>query len=154
MPRRWPARCAESLETKTVPTYLNIMAAPPEGAAVSPSGQPGSVPAVLTSAQSRALELMVALGNLFYEGQSAATCAVKPRLFPLLVGPTGAGKTWLVRLAAEKLRVKPLHLTFGSWLPLGIRQVRPTQFTIIDALLRTERVALHLDELEIGRAHV
>jgi hypothetical protein len=155
MPGRCPARRARSPTTKTVPTHINITAAPADGAAVSPSGQLGSisVPAVLTNAQARALELMVALGNLFYEGRGAATCAVRPRLFPLLVGPTGAGKTWLVRQAAEKLRVKPLHLTFGSWLPLGNRHERPTQFTIIDALLRSERVALHLDELDkVGAA--
>jgi hypothetical protein len=140
---------------KTVSTNFDISAALAGTATVLPSEHPGAISpsAVLTNAQAHALETMVALGNLFFNGQSISTCASKPRLFPLIVGPTGAGKSWLVRQAAEKLHVKPLHLTFGSWLPLGNRHDRPTQFTIIDALLRTERVALHLDELDkVGAA--
>ena len=105
-------------------------------------------PMVLTAAQSRALDAMVALGNLFFDGGAAGICAIRPRLFPLLVGPTGAGKSWLVRQAVDQLGGNLLHLTFGNWLPLGTRHERSTQFTIIDSLLQFERVVLHVDELD------
>ena len=116
--------------------------------ATAPATPAAPRPPILTGGQARALESMVALGELFYACGTTGLCAIRPRLFPLLVGPTGAGKSWLVRQVAEKLAVKLLPITFGSWLPLGARLDRPTQFTIIDALLRYDRVALHLDELD------
>ncbi len=57
---------------------------------------------LLTHAQCQAVERIVRLGSLYYSGL-AAGCRIKPRLWPLMVGPTGSGKSFLAREAAHLL---------------------------------------------------
>lgn len=89
------------------------------------------------------------MGRAFYAG-SSATLAVKPRLFPLVVGPTGAGKSHLVKLTAETLRANHLRVTYGDWVPRGAREGagEATTQRIIEAVLSHDRVLLHIDELD------
>lgn len=70
------------------------------------------------------------------------------RLNPLLVGPTGVGKSHLVAAAATAVGARYLRCTRGEWLAVGTDQGRPTVWQILDCLRRHERLCLHLDELD------
>lgn len=106
----------------------------------------------LTRSQANALDRIVRLGVLNYSG-IATQLAVSPRLWPLLAGPTGAGKSFLVRSAAEQLGASYLRVAYGDWIVQGARQPS-TMSAVISAALTCPRLVIHLDELDkmpIGR---
>ena len=104
---------------------------------------------MLTDSQRQVFEALTLYGETFFAREFRAL-KIKPRLFPLIVGPTGAGKSFLVRKAAAELDSHYLRLTFGDWLPRGVRPDSggQTAFTIISAALEEGRVLLHIDELD------
>jgi len=101
---------------------------------------------LLTQSQTAALERMRQLGELHFADVSASL-PVRPRLWPLLVGPTGAGKSFLVRQAATRLGASYLPVSYGGWIVQGARQVS-TPYTIIHTALDCPRLVVHLDELD------
>lgn len=104
----------------------------------------------LSQSQSDALETLVLLGRLFFGGAPKDQCdrPLQLRLFPLLAGPTGVGKSFLVRQAAKALYADYFRLTRGDWVVVGARAGRPTTWQIIDRALRRDMVVLHIDELD------
>ena len=102
---------------------------------------------VLTESHRAALDRIVAMGQIFYE-RPANTSPISLRLYPMLVGPTGAGKSRLVREAALCLNAELLKLCRGDWLPRGVRPGRATVFTILDRLLASERLCLNIEEAD------
>jgi SpoVK/Ycf46/Vps4 family AAA+-type ATPase len=70
------------------------------------------------------------------------------RLNGLIVGPTGAGKSFLAESVARQLGAKYFRVTRGDWLPTGCRDKRSTAFQVLDQVLSYDRVVLHLDELD------
>lgn len=114
---------------------------------ISPLFQNPSAPGPhLTEDQARVLERITALGTLYFKG-SARGCGIEPRLWPLIVGPTGCGKTHLSRLLAEQLGAHYLRLSYGDWIVQGARGTC-TFFSILAAALRHPRLVIHLDELD------
>jgi hypothetical protein len=105
---------------------------------------------VRTQSQENARGKIMALAELFFETNELCGLSIKPRFFPLIVGPTGAGKTMLIREAAESLGATLLRITFGDWMPRGIRGETgtPTSFQILSLLESNPRVVLHVDELD------
>ena len=106
----------------------------------------------LTRSQAHALDRIRRLGELHFCGV-ASQLPVRPRLWPLLVGPTGAGKSFLARTAAARLGAHYLPLSFGGWIAMGARQVA-TAYTILHTALDCPRLVVHLDELDklpVGR---
>lgn len=96
----------------------------------------------------RAVEqTMLELGELFYSGARLET-QLKLRLFPLIVGPTGVGKSHLVSRIAHALAAEYIKLTRGDWLVQGCKEGQPSVFSILDSVVSRERVVLHLDELD------
>jgi hypothetical protein len=87
------------------------------------------------------------MGQIFFE-RPANTSPISLRLYPLLVGPTGAGKSRLVHEAAALLNAEFFKLCRGDWLPRGVRPGRATVFTILDRLLACERLCLNLEEAD------
>lgn len=104
-------------------------------------------PAQETVSQRRAREFITKLGRLYFGGVDFGL-AIEPRLFPLLVGPTGVGKSHLVATVAKSFGAGYLRLTYGDWIPYGAKDRKDTRTVILEALLADERVVLHIDELD------
>lgn len=100
----------------------------------------------LTHDQVSVLERIKDLAVLYFN-DVAQGCAIEPRLWPLIVGPTGCGKSFLARQLARYMGAHYLHITYGDWIVQGARSTC-TQFSILDAALRHPRVVVHLDELD------
>lgn len=97
--------------------------------------------------QRLAYERCVALGRLHFSGR-AREALIQPRTYPLLMGATGVGKTYLVRAIADALSAHLVFLSFGRFMPAGARDARQTLFVILDALVAHQRVVVFLDELD------
>jgi hypothetical protein len=104
---------------------------------------------MLTRSQAHVFEQLVLMGETFFR-QDFAGLTIRPRLFPLVVGPTVAGKTFLVQRVAQRLGATHFRITWGDWIPRGARDGSGSQttFAILEALEQTEALLLHLDELD------
>jgi SpoVK/Ycf46/Vps4 family AAA+-type ATPase len=100
-----------------------------------------------TKSHRAARETLLAMGNLFFSGKQTLPM-IRLRLNGLIVGPTGAGKSFLAESVARQLRAKYFRVTRGDWLPTGCRDKRSTAFQVLDQVLSYDRVVLHLDELD------
>jgi hypothetical protein len=95
----------------------------------------------------RAREQITSLAELFFSGEQPLR-GLRLRLFPLVVGPTGVGKSHLVGHAATRLRSDYLKVTRGDWFVQGTKCGRPTVYQILDRVVTFPRVVLHIDELD------
>lgn len=102
---------------------------------------------VLANGHRAALNRLVEMAEIFYN-RSATGMRIALRLFPLVVAPTGAGKSFLIKQAAAILKADYFKITRGDWCPRGTKVGRPTTFLILDRLLTNDRVCLHLDECD------
>lgn len=100
-----------------------------------------------TQSHRTARETLIEMGRLFFSGVRVLP-GIRLRLLPLVIGPTGAGKSFLVERVARELGAHYVKLTRGDWLVMGSRAGRPTMYQILDALVSHERVVVHLDELD------
>ena len=100
-----------------------------------------------TQSHHAAHETLTVLGQLFYTRQCEHQL-IKPRLFPLIVGPTGSGKSHLVERVATEIVADYFKVTRGDWIPQGAKTARPTMYQIMDRAWSRERVLLHVDELD------
>jgi hypothetical protein len=85
-------------------------------------------------------------GELFF-GPKLHSLRIQPRLTPLVVGPTGAGKTHIIESMSNKLGAKFLKISFGDWVPTGANEACPTMKMIFRQIEAHQRVVLLLDEL-------
>lgn len=85
-------------------------------------------------------------GEIFF-GPKLHPLRIQPRLTPLVVGPTGAGKTHIIESMCHKLGAKFLKISFGDWVPTGANEACPTMKMIFRQIEAHERVVLLLDEL-------
>jgi SpoVK/Ycf46/Vps4 family AAA+-type ATPase len=104
---------------------------------------------VLTPSQEKALELLTAMAEAFFEeALDPRHSPVQLRLNPLLIGPSGVGKTHLVRLLARRLGGLPvLTFTVGNWIVAGAKSENTHQ-VIARTLEEHERAIVFLDELD------
>jgi ATPase family associated with various cellular activities (AAA) len=102
-----------------------------------------------TKSQQQVLEQVLIMGETFFS-RDFAGLTIQPRLYPLIVGPTGSGKTFLLKQAAAELNATYWHVTFGDWLPRGVRDGAGVQttFAILNALAGAKRLVVHIDELD------
>ena len=100
-----------------------------------------------TNSHRAARDTLLAMGNLFFSGKHTLP-KIRLRLNGLIVGPTGAGKSFLAESVARQLGAKYFRVTRGDWLPTGCRDKRSTAFQVLDQVLSYNRVVLHLDELD------
>ena len=107
-------------------------------------------PVYLTSSQQAVFDTLLDLGLLHYGGFGEPDgTGLRPRLYPLVCAPTGAGKSFLVERAARLLGADYFRATFGEWIPLGTRDPRNATLVRLGQLLtRSRRVVAHVDELD------
>lgn len=101
----------------------------------------------MTCSQASAHSKLRAMGTLFFK-TAGCDALLRPRFMPLLLGPTGAGKSSLLRRIAEELGAKFLRASGGEWIPAGAKDARPTVLTILDLLASNTRLVLMIDELD------
>lgn len=101
---------------------------------------------VRTASQARIAEQLRRFARLSFA--PPPSLGVKLRLNPLLIGPSGVGKTELVRQLGADLGIPVLKFTVGDWVPLGARNGTPTLQVLRQALDQEQQLVLHLDELE------
>lgn len=103
---------------------------------------------LFTKNQEKVYEDLTLLCDLFFDRQYDGI--IKPRLDPLIAGPTGAGKSHLIRELSGYADAHYYPTTYGNWMPLGTRSDTggPTMFNLLDAIFSNHRVLLHLDELD------
>ena len=103
----------------------------------------------LTQSQATAYRRISAMARAFFSN-SDSHLKIQPRLMPLCVGPTGVGKTSLLRLIATENKASFFRTSAGEWVPIGVRSVRPTLTVIIEALANspTGAVVVLIDELD------
>ena len=110
----------------------------------------GRPPPNLTSSQRQAYEALFDYGSLYFQKQNLpAGSSLRPRLFPLLAGPTGSGKSKLAESVAHALGAEYFHVTYGDWVPLGARDPNSsTLIRIAKLLIQEKRLVVHIDELD------
>lgn len=101
----------------------------------------------LSANQQQAFKRCVQVGELFFS-QRQFVKGFKIRSFPLIAGPTGAGKSHLVRKIAQALDCEYVRLDYGTWIPRGAKEDPNTMEFIADKALDHKRVLVHLDELD------
>jgi len=73
---------------------------------------------------------------------------LKPRLDPLVVGPTGMGKSHLVRAVAKSLNIPMLRLSYNEWLLNGARETPATLTRVHYFINSATRGIIHIDEMD------
>jgi hypothetical protein len=103
----------------------------------------------LTQSQTEAHRRIAAMARAFF-ARPDFPCKIQPRLMPLLLGPTGVGKSSLLRRVAEENDAAFVRTSAGEWVPIGARSVRPTVATILSALADSPSgaVVVLVDELD------
>lgn len=71
-----------------------------------------------------------------------------PRLNPLVAGPSGMGKSHLVRALAEDLEMPVFRVTPSSWMVSGAKDQVATLNRILAFVLREDIGIIHVDELD------
>lgn len=109
-----------------------------------------TTPTLLSPTQRRAFEQLQAMARLFFEGAGDVTnLKIRPRNCPLVVGPTGCGKSFLVEAVARSSNAHFLKASVGDWIPIGAaNDYKPTLFAILDQVVEHARVVLFLDEFD------
>lgn len=100
--------------------------------------------------QQRAYEILRSTARAFFSDEWKSFTLVRPRFNRLLIGPSGTGKTHLVRALATELQLPMLELSFLNWIPIGAveRGARPTWLDLGEFCCRHERGIIFLDEID------
>jgi len=102
---------------------------------------------LFTQSQQAARNILLLMGRTFYSGVQIMP-DLKLRLYPLLIGPTGVGKSQIVKTVANRLGAHYLRICRGDWNVVGSRAGRPTTYQVLDYVATYPRVLLHVDELD------
>ena len=121
---------------------------------ILPAGQPcpaatqhsGQNPPMLSRSQTEVLATMRTMLAVFRSG-SPSLAGITPRFHPLLVGPTGAGKTFLAGELARRAGLPLINLNVGSWVVSGGH--RPTTPQLLARFVdENESGVIFVDEVD------
>lgn len=101
----------------------------------------------LTESQRTALDQLHAMAALYFE-QAGAPPTVKLRLNPLVVGPSGVGKTHLVETLGGMMGIPVMRVTVGDWIVAGARLEPCTLQALAQKMDEHPRLILHIDEAD------
>ncbi len=102
---------------------------------------------ILTSSQKRVSDRITAFAETHFSATSW-NGPIDPQTNILIAGPTGTGKSFSVKRAAQRAVAKYAQVTHGSWIPIGAGDTMPTMCRIGMLLLQSDRLILHVDELD------
>jgi hypothetical protein len=102
--------------------------------------------AYIPPSQRAVYEALLVRGEMFFSPK-LHSLRIQPRLNPLIAGPTGVGKTFIVEAVAKRLDASFMKVCFGDWIPVGATEGVPTMKAIYRCLSQSSRVLLLLDEL-------
>ena len=94
------------------------------------------------------LDRLVEMGRAKFRAGWIQGLHVRPRIIPLLYGPTGAGKTFLARHAAQILEARFVKVEVANWIPVGARDCTFTVTEISNALSGDGNLVLLIDEID------
>jgi len=106
---------------------------------------------VLTERQKEVQDFCISLADIHFTitNRPAIAMPIKPRLYPLISAPTGAGKSDLIRALADQIGAKYYRFQRGDFIPQGSNRHNPTLHLVLDAVLQSAgRILVHLDELD------
>jgi len=103
---------------------------------------------ILTQSQSRALEKLQALARIYFS-QASRQSAIELRLMPLVLGPSGVGKTRMIAELSARLNVPLVRFSVSDWIVTGAR-VEPSTMQVIQGKLEehADGFILQVDELD------
>lgn len=104
---------------------------------------------LIFSHQEEVFKSVIATARLFFDGKWRRL-PIKPRFNLFISGPTGVGKTYLIRAVASELSLPMLELKASSWMPMGssARGSRVTWPAIMDFCRDNKRGIIFLDEAD------
>lgn len=114
----------------------------------NPVSKPKLSTPVLTRSQRAVVTRCAALAELFFS-KKHNNSVLHPRVYPLIAGPTGAGKSKLAKVLAEQVEAKHVLISFARWMPQGVgKEYEPTQFTLLRQALLHKRLIVQIDEMD------
>ena len=105
-----------------------------------------SSPPRLTASQEFAFERLCATARLQFSRPDYGP--VKLRTTPLVLGPSGVGKTHLIQAVAKELGLPLMRLTVSNWMIEGVRLDTPTVVRLRREVERGRPFVLQIDELD------
>lgn len=103
--------------------------------------------ATLTASQRAAYREICALSEIYFSGE-AMTDGVSLRIAPLVIGPSGVGKTHVITMAARALGLPVIRMTVGDWIIQAARQPPCALEVLQQHLNQHHRFVLFIDELD------
>lgn len=100
-----------------------------------------------SSGQRQAFELLREMAEAFYDADWP-DIGLHPRLDPLIAGPSGEGKSFLVRELARSLEIPIMRLTYNEWLVSGSKEAPHTLTRLHNFVEENARGLIHIDELD------
>jgi hypothetical protein len=109
--------------------------------------KPGIQVETLTASQRAVLREVSALSEIYFDG-GIERAGANLRIAPLIIGPSGVGKTHVVTAVGRSLNVPVIRMTVSNWIIQAGRQA-PCALEILQRNLeRHERMILFIDELD------
>lgn len=100
-----------------------------------------------SSGQEQAFAALLEMAEAFFATDWPES-GLRPRLDPMLVGPSGVGKSHVVRAVGQKLELPILRLTFNEWLVNGAKETPHTLVRVHMFVESNKRGLIHIDELD------
>jgi len=102
---------------------------------------------LLTRSQRTVWNALEETADLYFGGMLRKS-RIQPRTSRLIAGPSGVGKTHLVRAFAREQGCGFLSLSYGSWLPTGSKHEETTAELLMKFVAAHERCLIAIDELD------
>ena len=103
----------------------------------------------LNHSQRAAFDQLIDFGLTKFSPPHVEGLDIRPRILPLLHGPTGCGKTFLAETVAKELRAKFMKAAISSWIPVGARDASAYTLDALKLrLLEDSRLVFLIDEID------
>jgi energy-coupling factor transporter ATP-binding protein EcfA2 len=101
---------------------------------------------IFTQSQRAVMEELEAIARAFFYGNCEGP--IRPRWTTLIVGPTGVGKSHLVRMVAARLKLETLRFGATSWVPAGAKVEPQSLRVVLEKVRRGRPFVLHFEEAD------